>query len=50
MYILDTTRDKTRDIYALDTTQPLKIQTITQCQVYGYIDFYGQTSYNYKLL
>ena len=28
----------------------LKIQTITQCQVHGYKDFYGQIPYNYKLL
>ena len=28
----------------------LKIETITQCQVYGYKDFYGQIPYNYKLL
>ena len=28
----------------------LKIQTITQCQVPGYKEFYGQIPYNYKLL
>ena len=49
MYILDTTHDKNCDIYALK--QPsLKIQTITQCQVHEYKDFYGQIHYNCKFL
>ena len=49
MYIFDTTHNKT--VIYMPLIQPsLKIQTITQCQVYGYKDFHGQIPNNYKLL
>ena len=49
MYIFDTTHNKTRDIYAPDTTQSQNTNHHL-CQVYGYKDFHGQIPYNYKLL